>query len=90
MYFPGLVVRIEDDSNHTIIKPHSSIESFIELAYYSNMLTPHFALESILLTSFYSILPSSPTEEVTKVHKYIFLIANKFFVLVFWFVFRYL
>lgn len=59
---PALVTRTRDENGRMIIRPVPSVESFIELAYYSNMLTPHFALSSILLTTFHALLPE-PTED---------------------------
>ncbi|KAH8383971.1 hypothetical protein KR009_011561 [Drosophila setifemur] len=53
----GLVTRTRDENGRMVIKAVNSVESFIELAYYSNMLTPHFALSSILLTTFHALLP---------------------------------
>ncbi|XP_030558993.1 glycerol-3-phosphate acyltransferase 1, mitochondrial [Drosophila novamexicana] len=52
-----LVTRTRDENGHMFIRAVPSVESFIELAYYSNMLTPHFALSSILLTTFHALLP---------------------------------
>lgn len=49
------------------IRAVNSVESFIELAYYSNMLTPHFALSSILLTTFHSLLPETENKKEAKV-----------------------
>lgn len=54
--FKGLVTRTRDENGRMVIRPVSSVESFIELAYYSNMLTPHFALNSILLTTYHTML----------------------------------
>lgn len=51
-----LVQRGKNDIGEVVIRPKGSIESWIELAYYSNMLTPHFALQSIVLTTFHSLL----------------------------------
>ncbi|XP_017847743.1 glycerol-3-phosphate acyltransferase 1, mitochondrial isoform X1 [Drosophila busckii] len=56
---PGLVTRTRDEQGHMFIRAASRVESFIELAYYSNMLTPHFALSSILLTTYHSLLPEA-------------------------------
>ncbi|XP_023291994.2 glycerol-3-phosphate acyltransferase 1, mitochondrial isoform X1 [Lucilia cuprina] len=53
----NLVQRANNDIGEMIIRPKGSIESWIELAYYSNMLTPHFALQSIVLTTFHNLLP---------------------------------
>lgn len=52
-----LVQRAPNDKGKLIIRPVGTIESWIELAYYSNMLTPHFALQSIVLTTFHTMLP---------------------------------
>lgn len=52
-----LVVRSKNDLGETIIRTKGTIESWIELAYYSNMLTPHFALQSIVMTTFHALLP---------------------------------
>lgn len=57
-----MVTRTRDENGRMIIRPVPNVESFIELAYYSNMLTPHFALSSILLTTFHALLPE-PSEE---------------------------
>ncbi|XP_033167112.1 glycerol-3-phosphate acyltransferase 1, mitochondrial isoform X1 [Drosophila mauritiana] len=59
----GLVTRTRDENGRLVIKPVNSVESFIELAYYSNMLTPHFALSSILLTTFHSLLPETENKK---------------------------
>ncbi|XP_013103454.2 glycerol-3-phosphate acyltransferase 1, mitochondrial isoform X2 [Stomoxys calcitrans] len=55
----NLVVRQEGDDGVTTIQPKGTIESWIELAYYSNTLTPHFALQSICLNTFHKLLPKS-------------------------------
>ncbi|XP_073818960.1 glycerol-3-phosphate acyltransferase mino isoform X3 [Musca autumnalis] len=55
----NLVVRSKDENGHTIIRPKGNVESWIELAYYSNTITPHFALQSIVLTTFHKLLPTS-------------------------------
>lgn len=56
-HFTELVTRTRNENGHMFIRAVPSVESFIELAYYSNMLTPHFALSSILLTTFHALLP---------------------------------
>ncbi|KAH8306284.1 hypothetical protein KR018_006101 [Drosophila ironensis] len=56
---PGLVQRSRDEKGRMVIRAVDTVESFIELAYYSNMLTPHFALSSILMTTFHSLLPEA-------------------------------
>ena len=53
----NLVVRTKNENGEVIIRSKGSIESWIELAYYSNMLTPHFALQTIVLTTFHALLP---------------------------------
>ncbi|XP_062121473.1 LOW QUALITY PROTEIN: glycerol-3-phosphate acyltransferase 1, mitochondrial [Drosophila sulfurigaster albostrigata] len=55
----GLVTRTRDENGRVFIRPVSTVESYIELGYYSNMLTPHFALSSILMTTFHALLPST-------------------------------
>ncbi|XP_037732368.1 glycerol-3-phosphate acyltransferase 1, mitochondrial isoform X1 [Drosophila subpulchrella] len=55
----GLVTRTRDENGRLVIRAVNSVETFIELAYYSNMLTPHFALSSILLATFHSLLPET-------------------------------
>ncbi|XP_005184270.2 glycerol-3-phosphate acyltransferase 1, mitochondrial isoform X1 [Musca domestica] len=55
----NLVVRSKDENGCTIIRPKGTVESWIELAYYSNTITPHFALQSIVLTTFHKLLPTS-------------------------------
>ncbi|EDW14535.1 glycerol-3-phosphate acyltransferase 1, mitochondrial isoform X1 [Drosophila mojavensis] len=55
----GLVTRVRDENGRMFIRAVPTVESFIELSYYSNMLTPHFALSSILLTTFHSLLPEA-------------------------------
>ncbi|XP_030371428.1 glycerol-3-phosphate acyltransferase 1, mitochondrial isoform X2 [Scaptodrosophila lebanonensis] len=52
----GLISRTRDENGRIFIRAVPTVESFIELAYYSNMLTPHFALRSILLTTFHALL----------------------------------
>ncbi|XP_068153622.1 glycerol-3-phosphate acyltransferase 1, mitochondrial isoform X1 [Drosophila tropicalis] len=59
---PGLVSRSRDDNGRIFIRAVQSVESFIELAYYSNMLTPHFALSSILMSTYHALLPPPSTE----------------------------
>ncbi|KAL9891613.1 glycerol-3-phosphate acyltransferase mino isoform 1-T3 [Glossina fuscipes fuscipes] len=51
-----LVERRYDSNNQLLIYVANGIESWIELAYYSNTLTPHFALQSIVLTTFHNLL----------------------------------
>uniref|UniRef100_A0A1A9WY40 Phospholipid/glycerol acyltransferase domain-containing protein n=1 Tax=Glossina brevipalpis TaxID=37001 RepID=A0A1A9WY40_9MUSC len=51
-----LVKRSYDSSNQAIVCVANGIESWIELAYYSNTLTPYFALQSIVLTTFLNLL----------------------------------
>ncbi|EDV44208.1 uncharacterized protein Dana_GF18869, isoform A [Drosophila ananassae] len=60
---PGLVTRTRDEHGRLVIRAGNSVESFIELAYYSNMLTPHFALSSILMTTFHSLLPETESKK---------------------------
>lgn len=55
----NLVLRSKDESGIVTIRAKDTIESWIELAYYSNTLTPHFALQSIVLTTFHKLLPTS-------------------------------
>lgn len=54
-----LVQRTKNEAGEVIIRPKGSVESWIELAYYSNMLTPHFALQSIVMTTFHTLLPKN-------------------------------
>ncbi|XP_034128048.1 glycerol-3-phosphate acyltransferase 1, mitochondrial isoform X2 [Drosophila guanche] len=56
----GLVTRTRNENGRMFIRAVDSVESFIELAYYSNALAPHFALSSILMTTFHSLLAKSP------------------------------
>ncbi|KAH8388401.1 hypothetical protein KR093_005777 [Drosophila rubida] len=53
----GLVTRTRDENGRIFIRAVPTVESYIELGYYSNMLTPHFALGSILMTTFHALLP---------------------------------
>ncbi|XP_023176591.2 glycerol-3-phosphate acyltransferase 1, mitochondrial isoform X2 [Drosophila hydei] len=64
-----LVTRTRDENGRMFIRAVPSVESFIELSYYSNVLTPHFALSSILLTTFHSLVPEAKddTSETTGV-----------------------
>lgn len=65
---PSLVVRCKSaDGQQTLIRPEGSTESWIELAYYSNMLTPHYALPSIVLTTFHNLLPKKEDFEKSTV-----------------------
>ncbi|KAH8288583.1 hypothetical protein KR054_005612 [Drosophila jambulina] len=63
----GLVTRTRDENGRLVIRAVNSVESFIELAYYSNMLTPHFALSSILLTTFHALLSETENSKEAKV-----------------------
>jgi len=63
------VTRTRDENGRLVIKAVNSVESFIELAYYSNMLTPHFALSSILLTTFHSLLPETENKKEAAVSR---------------------
>ncbi|XP_034664662.1 glycerol-3-phosphate acyltransferase 1, mitochondrial isoform X1 [Drosophila subobscura] len=56
----GLVTRTRNENGRMFIRAVDSVESFIELAYYSNALAPHFALSSILMTTFHSLLAETP------------------------------
>ncbi|XP_001358255.4 glycerol-3-phosphate acyltransferase 1, mitochondrial isoform X1 [Drosophila pseudoobscura] len=56
----GLVSRTRNENGRMFIRAVDSVESVIELAYYSNALAPHFALNSILMTTFHSLLPETP------------------------------
>ncbi|XP_034487418.1 glycerol-3-phosphate acyltransferase 1, mitochondrial isoform X2 [Drosophila innubila] len=53
-----LVTRTRDENGRIFIRAVPSVESCIELGYYSNMLTPHFAQSSILMTTFHALLPA--------------------------------
>ncbi|KAL7731159.1 hypothetical protein ACLKA6_014353 [Drosophila palustris] len=54
----GLVTRTRDENGRVFIRAVPTVESIIELGYYSNMLTPHFAQSSILMTTFHALLPA--------------------------------
>ncbi|XP_075152217.1 glycerol-3-phosphate acyltransferase mino isoform X2 [Haematobia irritans] len=54
-----LVSRHQGENGITTIQPKGTIESWIELAYYSNTLTPHFALQSICMNTFHKLLPKA-------------------------------
>ncbi|XP_017099991.2 glycerol-3-phosphate acyltransferase 1, mitochondrial isoform X1 [Drosophila bipectinata] len=65
----GLVTRTRDENGRLVIRAVNSVESFIELAYYSNMLTPHFALSSILMTTFHALLPETEDKKAAGVRR---------------------
>lgn len=52
-----MISRTQDDRGQLHLQPVQSIESLIELSYYSNMLTPYFALQSVLMITFHELLP---------------------------------
>ncbi|XP_017481697.1 PREDICTED: glycerol-3-phosphate acyltransferase 1, mitochondrial [Rhagoletis zephyria] len=53
----ALISRTLDDRGQVYLQPVQSIESLIELSYYSNMLTPYFALQSVMMITFHELLP---------------------------------
>ncbi|XP_054726101.1 glycerol-3-phosphate acyltransferase 1, mitochondrial isoform X1 [Anastrepha obliqua] len=53
----ALITRTQDERGQIYFQPVQSIESLIELSYYSNMLTPYFALQSVLMITFHELLP---------------------------------
>ncbi|XP_067618536.1 glycerol-3-phosphate acyltransferase 1, mitochondrial isoform X2 [Eurosta solidaginis] len=53
----ALITRTQNESGQIYLQPVQSIESLIELSYYSNMLTPYFALQSLLMITFHEMLP---------------------------------